>query len=344
MACLCGHSIGLSEDNMRLKCAFSNNPRVQPLADGTIQIEGAECEWQRGSPANLHLRHLNDDTFDVFEFSLSNLLIVRDRQERRQRLRWQAIPIFLSKATMWLHLNIYVHVDSGIHSLADLKGKRFGVPDYQMTAAVWMRIVLRQLYGITPQDIDWVNGRPPSHTHGQGATDYLAQGIRLRRLDGRESLNDLLQRGEVDAAYGDNDSADVRPSASVRPLFVPGDATEILGAFRAKTGITPVNHVLMMQERLIEQYPDLPMKVFHAFEQSKQEAYRRARQAAGGYLLFPHDHFAKVAALFGEDPYPSGIAANRLMLKMVAEEVYSEGLVREPPDTESLFAEATRGT
>jgi hypothetical protein len=60
--------------------------------------------------------------------------------------------------------------------------------------------------------------------------------------------------------------------------------------------------------------------------------------------LFPADHFAKMDALFGEDPYPSGLAANRLMLKMVAEQVYSEGLVRELPDTESLFAESTRAT
>ena len=329
---------------MRLKCAFSNNPRVQPLVDGTVRIEEAECEWESGSPAFLHLKHMKDDAFDVFEFSLSNFLIVRDRTEQGRKLRWQAIPIFLSKATMWLHLNIYVHVDSGIRSLADLKGKRFGIPDFQMTAAVWMRIVLRHLYGITPQDIDWVNGRPASHTHGQGATDFLVPDIRLRRLDGHDSLNDLLQRGEVDAAYGDNDSADVRPSASVRPLFKPGDATEIVGAFRAKTGITPVNHVLMMQERLVEQYPDLSMKLFRAFEQSKQEAYRRARQTAGGYLLFPNDHFAKVAELFGEDPYPSGLAANRLMLKMAAEEVFAEGLVRKMPDTESLFAAETRGT
>ena len=72
------------EDPMRLKCAFSNNPRVQPLADGTVRIEGAECEWARGSPASLHLRHLKDDAFDVFEFSLSNFLIVRDRPEQRR--------------------------------------------------------------------------------------------------------------------------------------------------------------------------------------------------------------------------------------------------------------------
>ena len=79
---------------MLLKCAFSNNPRVQPLVDGTVRIEGVECEWLRGSPANLHLRHLNEDACGVFEFSLSNFMIVRDRPERRQRLRWLAGPIF----------------------------------------------------------------------------------------------------------------------------------------------------------------------------------------------------------------------------------------------------------
>lgn len=329
---------------MRLKCAFSHNPRVQPLLDGTVEIEGTECEWVGGSPASLHLRHLNDDAFDVFEFSLSNLMITRDRPQERQRLRWLAIPIFLSKATMWLHLNIYVHSDSGIRSLADFKGKRIGIPDYQMTAAVWMRIVLRQLYRIEPQDIHWVNGRSPAHTHGQGVTDHLAPGIVVRRLQGHESLNDLLQRGEIDAAYGDNGSAGVGAGTCVRPLFGSGDATAIIGEFRQKTGITPVNHTLIVQERLVEQYPDLPMKLFCAFEQSKQEAYRRARQTAGGYLLFPQDHFAKATALFGEDPYPSGLIANRPMLKMLAEELQLEGLVRERPDTEALFAHATRGT
>jgi 4,5-dihydroxyphthalate decarboxylase len=287
---------------------------------------------------------LNDDACDVFEFSLSNLMITRDRPAERRRLRWLAIPIFLSKATMWLHLNIYVHVDSGIRSLADFRGKRIGIPDYQMTAAVWMRIVLRQLYGIEPQDIQWVNGRSPVYSHGQGVTDHLAPGIVLRRLQAHESLNDLLQAGEIDAAYGDNDSAGIGAGASVRPLFGSGDATEIIAEFRRKTGVTPVNHTLMVQERLVEQYPDLPMKLFHAFERSKQEAYRRSRQTAGGYLLFPDDHFARAAALFGEDPYASGLAANQPMLKMLAEELHLEGLVREPPDIGGLFAEATRGT
>jgi 4,5-dihydroxyphthalate decarboxylase len=329
---------------MRLKCAFSNNPRVRPLVDGTVRIEGAECEWQGGSPATLHLRHLTDNACDVFEFSLSNLMITRDRPELRQRLRWSAVPVFISKATMWLHLNIYVHADSGIRGLADLKGKRMGVPDYQMTAAVWMRIVLRHLYGIEPHDIHWFNGRPASHTHGQGVTDRLAPGIDIRHLQEHELLNDLLQRGEIDAAYGDNDRAAIDPGAAVRPLFGAGDATAILAEFRRKTGITPVNHTLVMQQRLAEQYPDLPMKLFHAFERSKQEAYRRAREAAGGYLLFPHDHFSQVAALFGEDPYPAGLAANRVMLQMLAQELHLEGLVRELPNTEALFAEATRAT
>ncbi|MDP2267585.1 MAG: ABC transporter substrate-binding protein, partial [Deltaproteobacteria bacterium] len=94
--------------------------------------------------------------------------------------------------------------DSGITSLADLRGKRVGVPDYHMTAAIWMRIVLRELYGIRPEDIEWFNCRPPGVSHGTGIGERLAPGIRLKRARQAGELEDMLSRGEFDAAYGDS--------------------------------------------------------------------------------------------------------------------------------------------
>ncbi len=325
---------------MRLKVAFHKNPRIQPLVDGTVQVEGYELDWHVGHAATLHLWHLTENACDVFEFSISNFLITKDKPERAH-LRWVAIPIFLMKAAMWLDL--YVHADSGIQTFADLKGKRVGVPDYQMTAAIWMRIVLRELYGIRPQDIFWVNGRPPSQTHGEGVTDHLAPGIELRRLAEGERLNDLLQRGEIDAAYGDSHAAAVSEGPKVRPL-APEIGRQVFIDYYAKTGMTPVNHVLLMQERLLEQDPTLPMRLYEAFERSKQVAYQRARDLAGGYLLFPELAFAENARWFGEDPYPSGLAANRRVLYAVADELLAEGLIQRRPDIDALFAPATRAT
>jgi 4,5-dihydroxyphthalate decarboxylase len=325
---------------MRLKIAFHENLRIQPLVDGAVQIEGHEADWNVGHAAQLHLWHLTENACDVFEFSISNFLITKDKPER-SHLRWVAIPTFLMKAAMWL--DFYVHADSGIRTFADLKGKRIGLPDYQMTAGVWMRIVLRELYGIRPRDISWVNGRTPSQTHGEGVGEHLAPGIELRRLQEGENLNDLLQRGEIDGAYGDSHTAAV--SAGPRVSMLPPEVgRQTFADFYGKTGMTPVNHILLMQERLLAEHPDLPMTLYHAFERSKQVAYERARQAAPALLLFPEVDFAQNAAQFGEDPYRPGLAANRRVVQTVVDELLDEGLIRQRPDVDGLFAEATRGT
>jgi 4,5-dihydroxyphthalate decarboxylase len=305
-----------------------------------VRIEGYDCEWEVGHASELHARHLNENVFDVFEFSISNLFITRDKPER-SHLRWLAIPTFLLKADPFL--SIYVHEDAGIRSFADLKGKTFGMPDYQMTAAVWMRIVLREMYGIAPQDMGWVNGRPPSQTHGQGVAQDLAPGIELRRLAEGEKLNDLLQRGEIQAAFGDGKGCPVAAGPKVHEL-PPEAGWQLFADYRRKTRTTPVNHVLLVQEHLVASDPGLPMKLYDAFDRSKQEAYRRAREAAAGLLLFPEQAFQQNAAAFGEDPYPPGFRANRRMLQSVVDELVSEQLISKRPGVESIFAPTTLDT
>ena len=325
---------------MHLKVAFHHNPRIQPLVDGAVELEGYELDWTVGHAGKLHLWHQTENACDVFEFSLSNLLITKDRPER-SHLEWVAVPTFLLKATMWL--KFLVHADSGVRGFADLKGKRVGVPDFQMTAALWMRIVLRELYGIRPEDISWVNGRGPAQTHGDGATDYVAPGIQIRRLAEGESMNELLQRGEIDAAFGDVSTAPVSVGPNVRQLPME-DCRQTIADYYAKTGISPVNHVLLMQAQLVRERPELPMLFYRALERSKQQAYEHARQAAGAYLLFPEVDFARNAREFGEDPYPPGLAANRRMVQAVIDESFAEGLIRSRLTPESLFAAGTQDT
>ena len=40
----------------------------------------------------------------------------------------------------------------------DLKGKRIGVPEYQITAVVWMRGIMQHEYDVLPTGIHWRSG------------------------------------------------------------------------------------------------------------------------------------------------------------------------------------------
>src|SRR5262249_58169596 len=63
------------------------------------------------------------------------------------------IPAFVSR--IFRHSGIYIRSDAGIRTPQDLSGKRIGLPEYQITAVVWMRGLLQHEYGVHPSEIHW---------------------------------------------------------------------------------------------------------------------------------------------------------------------------------------------
>ena len=326
---------------MKLRVAYMMNPRLAPLLDGTVKAEGIDLEFELGLSSHWFYHHLTQNDFDVFEYSISDYLIVRDRPELRH-LEWTALPVFLLKA--YPPLQTHVNVNAGIASMADLKGKRFGLPDYEMTAGLWMRAMINELYGIRPGDIAWYVGRP----RGQGRSLELGldkhppKGVSLTWLPEPSAMQRMLEGGEIDAAFPGTDIL-LTAGPTVRPLFADGGRA-FFEEFYRKTGFLPVNHTIVVQRRILEQEPWAAMALYEAFERSKQESYRRARAAQDAYLIFPGNDFEQQAAVFGADPYPSGLLANRAMLTMAAQESFEEGLIQQPPNVDSLFWETLRGT
>src|SRR4030095_4279285 len=186
---------------LRLTMGFSDNPRVQPLKDGIVRPQGIELDCITLDPSNLFQRNLTYDEFDVSEMSISETLLARERTDG-SKWDWSALPVFLSRGHVWPSL--YVNAASGISSLADMKGKRIGVPDYDMTAALWFRITLKDLYGIEARDNIWYNGRTKELSHGGalGLDRAGPVGVTHHWLTVDQTLDVMLDRGDIDAGTG----------------------------------------------------------------------------------------------------------------------------------------------
>ena len=186
----------------RLSLAFFDSPRMDPVKDGTVKPEGIDLDIVSFPPGGiLFFRNLQYDEFDISEMSISETLLARERTDGA-RWDWSSLPVFLGRGHLWA--NLYVNTSSGIENLDDLKGKRIGVPDYDMTGALWLRVTLKELYGIEAEDNIWYNGRLPKLSEGGplGLDTDGPVGITLHWLSEDQTLDVMLDRGEIDAAFG----------------------------------------------------------------------------------------------------------------------------------------------
>lgn len=318
-----------------LRITFWDNPRLQPLLDGTVQPAGVELQWELGHPSEYHQRLFELNDVDIFEVNLVSYLQLRDRG-LPAHLHWIALPIFLTRA--WFQLRFEVHERAGFGDLRDLAGKRFGIPSYTMAAAVWLRVMLRQLYGIQPTDVTWViPQRADAASAGRRNRGALPAGATVEPVHAT-SLSELLQQGAIDAAlYLDTGALGTPGGPGTRQLLSEQAIRQIAEEFARRTGAVPLNHVVAMQARLAAERPDLPGALATAFEQAKQEAYARARRAAEGCLLFPAEDLQRQASVFGADPYPAGLAANRRSLEVLVDHLLVEHLLQQAPSLPALF-------
>ncbi len=336
---------------LKLKFVSARNPRLAPLLDGTVKLENIELDIVLSPPGELFYHNLLHDDFDVSEMSMSECLIVRER-DQAGKWKWSGLPVFLSKAFLWF--NLTVNRASGIDRGEDFKGKRVAIPDFPMTAALWMRIMFKALYGVSPQDIQWYVGRVRNKSHGGilGLDRETLPGISLQWLRDDQTMDVMLDRSELDAAFGLVPRSDHEPSPFEKvdryggtPIdgnprlrkFFPDGGRSIATEYFQKTGILPSNHIIVVQQRIVDEHPWVAQELFEAFQRAKDIAYERTRLAMGTYLLFEAEDYKQQTELFGKDPYPLGIKQNRKMLEILFRSSYEEGLTKRQARIEDVF-------
>jgi 4,5-dihydroxyphthalate decarboxylase len=322
------------------------NERVRPLVQGTVRPDGIDLVPLTGHPGETFWRQLRFGDFDISEMSLSSFLMAKS-----QGSDLVAIPAFPSRR--FFHIELDARKDAGITDPSMLAGKRIGVPEYQQTAALWLRGILKTDFGVDPRSIHWFMERPPELSHG-GATGFkVPEGITLDHIPANESLVSMIFAGKLDAALvrpnrtvgADNvieRSQSIQGSGSwsdLAPAF--GDGFVEGRRFFDAHGYVPINHTYVIKGELLRQHPWVALNVYKAFLEAKKVAERDPIEDIPLGLFFRYEFLNQVRTWFGNDPFPYGVRANRAVLEQLVRHSYDQGLTERPIEVESLFAPST---
>jgi 4,5-dihydroxyphthalate decarboxylase len=314
--------------SLRLSLALGEYDRTRALLDGQVRAEGLELQLVPMNDAfKRHDMMIREGAFDVCELSMSSYLMAR---QRGQALH--AIPVFPYR--MFRHSYIVVNTRSGIERPQDLAGKRVATSMYQTTTALWVRGHLQHEYGVQPHDIHWLTEMPELVGFQAGSGVQITQvGMGSRP---EERVEQLIADGQVDAAVLIEEVPQhLLHLPHVLRLFP--NYVEVEREFYQRTRIYPVMHALVAKGPLLREHPWIAESLRNAFEASKQVALEQLRFPRTTTFAWHAAYREQEIEVFGPDPYPFGVEANRPTLEALATYSHEQGLTQQHFPVEELF-------
>ena len=311
---------------LKLTLACGNYDRTRALIEGSVQPEGIDLNCLPLGPGEIFWRMLNNEEFDASEMSLSTYTILRSQGDER----FIALPVFPSR--IFRHSCIYVHSTAGVQRPRDLKGKRIGVGDYQMTAAVWVRGLLNQEYQVLADEVHWVVATPVC------AGIELPANIRISQIDSGQSLERMLEAGEIDALVSVvMPRSIIAENPLVKRLFP--NFREVETEYYRRTKIFPIMHTLVLKTELFEREPWAAISLYKAFVEAKEVNYRRLYDTNALVASLPWliDEIETCRRIFGRDIWDYSIEGSRPTLEAFLRYLDVQGLTRRPVSIEELF-------
>lgn len=320
---------------LQLSIAMGDYDRTRALFDGRVQIDGVDPVYMLLNPEEMFFRAMRSVDFDIAELSFSSYLVKHSKGE----CPYIAVPVFLSRA--FRHTSIYVRKDR-IGRPEDLKGRRIGLPEYQLTAHVWARSILQDDHGVRPEDVTWVRGGIDTPGRPEKIKLQLPPEIRVEPAPEGTTISELLDRGEIEGFMAPRPpSRSALANPAIGWLF--DDPTAVAKDYYRRTGIFPIMHVVGIRRELADRHPWLPAAVLKAFGQAKAAALELLGDTSATKVTLPfvEEQLKAARETMGEDYWSYGVAAARKTLEAFVRHHHSQGLSARPMAVEELFHPAT---
>jgi 4,5-dihydroxyphthalate decarboxylase len=309
--------------------------RMLALKDGTVKPEGVQLTFVPVMMPEPAFRMLRYREFDAAEMSLSwytRTVLAGDRP-------FVAIPVFPSR--MFRHSCVYVNAGSGIDEPGDLVGKRVGCPEYQMTAAVWLKGILADRHAVPVDSVKYFTGG--LEQAGRSETPMsLPPSISITPIGFGKTLSEMLEVGEIDALYTAHKPSSFHDgSGPVRRLWP--DPGQVERQYFADTGIFPIMHVIVIRWETYITNRWLATSLLKAFEESKKRAYAALSETTALKYMMPFltESAESVRRLMGDDPFSYGLQGNERNLATFCRYSFEQGLSERLLEPAELFAAET---
>jgi len=321
---------------LRLTLACWNYDRTRALSDGSIRPEGIDLVYLTQPVEETFFRMVRYREFDCAEMSLSSYVASLNSQNPP----FIAIPAFPSR--FFRHSCIFVSAKSGIRKPEELKGKRIGVPEYQMTAPVWIRGILSDDYGVKVTDVEHLSGGEEEPGRDEKLKLDLPSSIRIKAIGPTQTLSQMIAQGEIDALVtARTPSTFTSKPDAVKRLFP--SYMELEKEYYRRTKIFPIMHTLVIRRDVYAANPWVAQSLYKAFVAAKAKAYELYDQTAALPAMVPWlvPQLEEARREMGEDWWPYGLEPNRHVLETFLRYHHEQGLSKRRFTPEELFARET---
>lgn len=324
-----------SSADLSLSFATWDHDRVMALHDGRVKVPGLRLESVIEPTSKLFPLAVQGGAYDITEMSISSYILQVSRGEGE----YVALPAFVSRA--FRHAGFFARTGAGITSPADFAGKRIGVPEYQMTAALWMRGILEDEYGVSAPDIHWRTGALDAGVRRERLELNLPEGMRVDPIEDGQTLQQLLLDGEIDGLLAPKPpQAFLDGNPALFRLFPDFEGAE--QAYHMKTGYFPIMHLIGVRKSLCDAHPWLPQALYRGLVEARDIALERLRDVWLGNsnrlsLPWLGASMERTVAAMGPDYWRYGFAANRAELDAVCRYSVSQILSERSVHPRELF-------
>ncbi|MGV6872103.1 ABC transporter substrate-binding protein [Pseudochelatococcus sp. B33] len=324
-------------NRLTLSLACCDYDRCRSLFDGRTKADGIDLVTTPLEPEEAFHRAFQYQEFDITELSLSSFTMLTSRGDAP----YVGIPAFVSR--LFRHSGVYIRTDRGIDHPSKLSNMRIGLPEYQITAVVWIRGILEEEFGVDLQSIAWQQGGLEDAGREERSPIDLPSSIDLKPIPRDRTLSDMLENGEIDALISARaPSCFLRGAQNVDRLFPDFKTTE-KDYFR-RTGIFPIMHLIGVRRSIYDQHPWVAVNLMKAFMDAKDHAMYELSQIGHLFTTLPWSvsEFQETVNLMGKDFWSYGINdENRKVIEKFLGYHYRQGLSKRLVTIDELFAKST---